>query len=426
MQLVLKDKLSYPVGTAPGINYAHPSAQNVLFSALPCSGNFIDYANGARRGTIVGAPASIPFGAAGPGISFLGGTDAITFSFPNTAFSVGTTAAIFEVSALNGAGAAANLIGGDTSSGNIGFGIDYFSTGFSARIGGTFINMNPVTSFLALNVPHFVVISARPSAIPTGVAVNLQTGQTWILTGNGANAATFTGTGIMRLGNRDDTNRQLNGTLYAFMRSNVFTSPADMLKWAEDPWSFWYPTLDFELFLKTGSSQFLNIPAAQGAYTLTGKVQTLTSSRFSSAVQGSYTLTGKPQTTTSARSTSAVQGVYTLTGKPQTVGLSKTLQAIQGIYSLTGKSQAFTTQLSLALTRGLYSLVGRQQTLTASNDIIILGGSRWKEGYKALVGDGHKKAAAHMSRLGGIARAKALTPTQRTTIATKAASIRWK
>lgn len=37
-----------------------------------------------------------------------------------------------------------------------------------------------------------------------------------------------------------------------------------------------------------------------------------------------------------------------------------------------------------------------------------------------------RKAAQHMSSLGGLARAKALTSSARTAIATKAAQVRWK
>jgi len=69
----------------------------------------------------------------------------------------------------------------------------------------------------------------------------------------------------------------------------------------------------------------------------------------------------------------------------------------------------------------------------------LVGGKewRWKEGYNALHKhhtsktensselDGVRKAAAILSRLGGQARAEALTPKQRTNIASKAANVRW-
>lgn len=67
---------------------------------------------------------------------------------------------------------------------------------------------------------------------------------------------------------------------------------------------------------------------------------------------------------------------------------------------------------------------------------IIVGGrqnSKWQQGVKKLqtqrphfASDDVKRSAAILSRIGGIARAKALTPTQRSKIASTAAKARWK
>lgn len=70
--------------------------------------------------------------------------------------------------------------------------------------------------------------------------------------------------------------------------------------------------------------------------------------------------------------------------------------------------------------------------------VVVIGGGRYKSTWQKGVEELRKrevfipplnslqKAAAHMSSLGGHARAKALSATARTAIATKAANIRWK
>ena len=68
-----------------------------------------------------------------------------------------------------------------------------------------------------------------------------------------------------------------------------------------------------------------------------------------------------------------------------------------------------------------------------SSTFVVGGKWRWAEGYKKLLehrqnvttSEAVKEAAAVLSRMGGIARAQALTAKQRSNIASKAAQTRW-
>lgn len=67
--------------------------------------------------------------------------------------------------------------------------------------------------------------------------------------------------------------------------------------------------------------------------------------------------------------------------------------------------------------------------------VVVGGKSKWQKGMEEYHkrnpqpkyhDDVVKRAAAHMSSLGGLARAKSLTASQRSAIAVKAAQVRWK
>lgn len=211
-----------------------------------------------------------------------------------------------------------------------------------------------------------------------------------------------------------------------------------------------------------GGSTAYTLSATTGTYVVSGVSTTLTSSRILTAVKGAYLLAGNPATETLTRRITAVKGVYTVTGNAATLTSSRTLTATTGAYVISGKAVAIGRVTTLSAVTGTYSVSGKTITnpvalsiravkgsyVLASNGANLVaniattagGGkqSTWQKGVKNLaktsnqlhVHQGHrheiKKAAAVLSSLGGIARAKSLTATQRSNIATTAAKARWR
>lgn len=116
---------------------------------------------------------------------------------------------------------------------------------FAYNVGSinAFVNSGAVShDFLsvALNVPYFVAISIDSSNTWNAVATNLMTGQIRAATKFATATVPSAGTGICH-GNSYNHNQPLNGYLAVSMYSNKGMTLADMLQWAADPWSYWYP-----------------------------------------------------------------------------------------------------------------------------------------------------------------------------------------
>jgi len=241
------------------------------------------------------------------------------------------------------------------------------------------------------------------------------------------------------------------------------------------PGQFAGPTVWDNWLFGSSSSNAYTINPTQGTYSLTGEAQGLSLFRSVSASQGTYSLSGKTQSFVRSTGLNLTQGSYSLSGKPQSLFKGLSVALSQGSYVLSGKTQSMFRGYGTLATRGLYSLSGNTVTLTKTGitnyaitalqgvyllighlvDLrqgatVVTGGkfpSKWQKGiaeYHKHTADTYKhkyppshvkeikhvpevlKAAAHMSSLGGDARAKALTPAQRTKIATKAANARWR
>ena len=104
---------------------------------------------------------------------------------------------------------------------------------------GGFVTYNS-TLVLTLNSPYFIAISAVAGVGARLVAVNLHTGQVYsqvVASATGGPTATTTvaswGKGFLN---------NFNGVNVActMFGSNALSMP-QLLQWAQDPWSFWYP-----------------------------------------------------------------------------------------------------------------------------------------------------------------------------------------
>lgn len=118
------------------------------------------------------------------------------------------------------------------------------------------------------------------------------------------------------------------------------------------------------------------------------------------------------------------QGSYTLTGK--TLNQSENRNLNNGTYSLTGQSVSLDLHISastLSLSTGNYTLTGTNINILYTPSQAALGGysRRRIEPIKPDL----SASARHLGSLGGHARAANLSAKQRSSIASKAASIRW-
>lgn len=171
-----------------------------------------------------------------------------------------------------------------------------------------------------------------------------------------------------------------------------------------------------------GASLFVSVGTSSGIGTATAVGFGSGSATGTSTGQGSASGIGSSV----AQAIASASGIGIATG----VGNSSSTSAI-------GASAGLATVLGISAT--IVSAVGTasgNSTVTGISEL-LLGGKTWywKKGYDDYVksnppekshGEQVTKAAAHMSSLGGHARAKSLTSTQRTFIATKAAKARWK
>lgn len=164
------------------------------------------------------------------------GRSAYTRSGPASPASA-TAAAIFAVDTISGA--AANVIVRNGLVGSTVFrstqttGLLNFGAGAGA--GGLAITAG---------VPYFGVCSLLGGLTLNAALMNLRTGQLRYESIGTAAIVNATATANQYIGNNDAATAPLIGRIAAVMWAyNRFLSLPELLAWASDPWSFWYPSL---------------------------------------------------------------------------------------------------------------------------------------------------------------------------------------
>lgn len=355
-----KNKLAYP-GTLPGFDPTHPCVigAEMPFSALAMAGTFIEL-SGNRASSASGAPTSFGIeGTVGPSATYQ--SSALTqfaTQFPGVVWSVGTLAAIFLTGSAVGSGGYGAIVG--QTNGNSFLLANWSGNGkleIAQPQGGTDTNSGLAVS---ANTPYFAAASYN-SSIVNFVLVNLQTGQ--IESSSVALATTWNAgtSGFVYIGNDPNANTSLGGSISAIAVMNGFLPLQSLQEWAQDPWSFWYPTqFDIIDMLRTaGGSGAYSLSVSQGTYSLTGESQNLNVGRIMSTTEGTYSQIG--YTSSLNVGMPASQGSYSLSG--QTVGLGENLPIVQGSYSVAGESVTFGVKLSELVNQGNYSLSGYPQVL---------------------------------------------------------------
>jgi hypothetical protein len=460
--------LAYPGNRLPGFDPSHPASQSSYFSAISSGANFVNLKNG-RPGVISGAGFSTSvFGQIGSvtvGDTSVGKKSSFS-GIPIVNQSRILMASIFYVAAIQGS--TSMSVGCSTTTNGQGWYmyIPNNSPNLQAYNGAAVNSGIPMVA----NVPYFAAFSASVAANNVNFCLaNLSNGT--VKTGTAACGSVTTADGGCIVGG-DSFGQTFVGGIAAFMFSNVYLGLPQLLAWAADPWSFWYPPVQQQVMfsgLQTGqqssvtttyqstsdlfspglgrrfepnlafpaSSVTSTVTAAQGTYTLTGEPQVFGIGLPAS--QGTYTLTGEAQTLNASRSITAVEGTYTLTGESTTLGVG--MPASQGNYVLTGENQSLPVGLSTKPISGVYIQTGLSQALTYTPHGTSTTGGQWTEDelteayntswkyskkIRQVLPRSINEAAVELGRKGGLARTKNMTPVQRSQLASHAAKSRWK
>lgn len=232
MFMVRRNPLSFPAGSKPGFNPAHPMAGLARFSAIANGGGAEELINGIRS-TMTGTPSStiLSTGLA----NACSGSPSNAFNFVSrysAADTSGTIAVIVQCPTL---GTAMKLIQTGTSAGS----------NLNISSGGVFQCSDVTTTnkssgiTLSANVPYFLVCSFNSSTtnflvknLNTNIITTASPGTPFLNPGAPGGSYQYgfgpSDSGPVRY-------------LFAGMFAGRFHTFPELFSWANDPWSFWYP-----------------------------------------------------------------------------------------------------------------------------------------------------------------------------------------
>ena len=327
--LRVSNKLVYP-GTLPGINPAHPAAQGLVsrsgFSIVPVGGQWIEL-NSAKPFTVVfGSPTGKFDGLIGPGRNYgANDGDLSPISLNQLSITPNAITSAFIIRVISVGGAYAGFISLPNGSGN------WLPTVLPSNNFGCYMNGNLDSTIPAVaGTPYFVAISAYTSLKINFVVKNLATGA--VRSNSISSNATSSVAGAYYIGNNNGSQGALS-LVAAAMTSYTYLSVAQLLAWADDPWSFWYPrNLDLSFLLRappggapTGTlaaTEAKDTAAFNASYVVAGTLAT-TEAPDVAAFNGTVAVSGTLATTEATDSAAfngnaVVSGAWTSTESPDT------------------------------------------------------------------------------------------------------------
>lgn len=262
-----RNPLSYPAGYATGFDPGHLAAKKTYFSAVSNGTRSMrniltgasPNANTTSSGKVYGPIWACPTIANFQHMSFDG--------FPTDTPSQMTQAGIFVnnnpasiQSAWGDGGTSANEYTGGMGT------VQLTATGeFTWRVRG--ISSRATGWTIASGVPYFFCASAIKGSGAEDIKLlllDLNTGVLRFGFYGGDNNAVTAPTGTITIGN---PNNGQGWHIAAAMSSRVALSMPEMLQWAQDPWSFWYPN--------PGDNWIAAAVAAGGLFKITGNPRSL-------------------------------------------------------------------------------------------------------------------------------------------------------
>lgn len=388
MLLPVRNRLAFPAGVAPGFDPRHPSVAQSAVVASYVHG--IDVRTGLRM-AYTGSPTEKINGGIGP--SFSTGAGATCYkatsggeAFPGNYYTIATIVRT-GVGDGNWKGLVSNVTGNAGNNPQLSINFDTPNHPDVWYAG----NQHPASALpLNDNTPYFIACSiSAPGSNGKCfyVVTDLSTGtvRSQLVTADLTGVAA-SGSGGVLFANTYNHSQSFPGYLAAGMMASQYTSPQDMLAWAADPWSFWFPRSSRSFrgwtpAVGVASSSY-TLVASAGIYALAGEPASYSGAL--AAVAGSYSLTGEPAPLAAVYA--GATGSYSLTGEPAPLGPG--VVATAGVYNLTG--EPLTYSAALAGTCGIYTLTGEpvssgnggpSQVLVASPGVFTLTGKAATMGF---------------------------------------------
>jgi hypothetical protein len=113
-----------------------------------------------------------------------------------------------------------------------------------------------------------------------------------------------------------------------------------------------------------GGGTVYSLPAAAGAFALTGQAAGLSIQRRLPAAAGSFTLAGQSASLSIQRRLAAGAGAFALTGDPATLSVGRRLTTGAGTFTLAGAAASLSVQRRLPAAAGSFALTGQSATLS--------------------------------------------------------------
>ena len=399
---LFRNPLAFPCGVAPGFDPAHPASFNNFFSFVDNGSGFVGInpagtiSNG-HGGTITNIIDSIN----GPSVKFA--TAYQSFPIPNV--SVGSTmtlACIFNVTGFTS--------GTFVFSTSNNFGPGYYNNN---AFFPTNSNYFTGSSLLGFSGPCFMALSGSNNGIQNGIILSLKTGKfvTFSATNSGF-VSSSTGSTLYIGAQNSSFANYLPGSVSAVMASGSLLSMQQLLSWASDPWSFWYPEAneypsDYYpmvggiyaslISLSAGSSIFM---ASRGATTGLIAASALAQSRTQALARISGKILTAASSATSARGAlGGFTGQIAIAARVQSIASSR-----GGLFGVIGLSAAVKTiagaRSSLA---GAIIASGRSASATASR-----GAALGKIGVAAMAGTMAQARSSIVGKIAASGSAKAM------------------
>jgi hypothetical protein len=265
MQVRVRDQYAFPYWATPGIDPTHIAFSNggqLRFFGFATPSGMLSYANGRVTRGVPGSAVTFSVdGMMGPILTGGTGGATTTTTFANqgaVADTVHTMAAIYKPLTFTAAFTPSYIYTTSTSNAGVGFEINIGSStatpqplGFNPNVasdGNVISSSSPVV--VSLNIPYFIIVSYGGAATTNSVIFllkNLLTGVTRTQTIASTATALGTNNATHSVGS-SQTSRGLNGSIAAVAHISTFLSIPELLYWAQDPWSFWYPTYGDDVF----------------------------------------------------------------------------------------------------------------------------------------------------------------------------------
>lgn len=236
--------LEFP-GSQPAIDWSHPAALNLRFSAVASGGSFINLLSG-NRGAVGGGAAAGLRRTLGITEEFSASGDKVTFTGQKTTNDASVTIAAIVRTDTQTSG----MVIFSSSDTNAGWRLDDNSGQLRLTAGGENTLDGPVV--IADSGSYFLAASGNTAA-SAFVVRDLRTGAVSSASAGGTIADAPSGTYV--IGNITGPQPWVGG-ISAVMFAARFMPLPGLLAWAADPWSFWYPRRDTVLVGSAAAAAF--------------------------------------------------------------------------------------------------------------------------------------------------------------------------